>query len=127
MASIIIDKKKSGDYIRIVESYRVAGKAKTRTLYTLGRVDSFSPSSLKRMGERLFVLGGGHLPDLLGESIQEEGRYNYGFYQIYQKIFAHYGLDRLLDRISKRKKLGYSLSKIVLFLLLERCKLLMEQ
>jgi hypothetical protein len=120
MASIIIDKKKSGDYIRIVESYRENGKPKTRTLYTLGRVDSFSPGSLKKMGQRLYVLGGGDLKDLLGESVQEEGRYNYGFYLIYQKVFAHYGLDRLLDRIGKRAKLSYSLSQVVLFLLLER-------
>jgi len=120
MASIIIDKKKSGSYIRIVESYRENGKPKTRTLYTLGRVDSFSASSLKRMGERLFILGGGNLQDLVGEGVVEEGRYNYGFYLVYQKIFAHYGLDRLLDRIGKRKKLAYSLSQVVLFLLLER-------
>jgi len=120
MASIIIDKKKSGDYIRIVESYRENGKPKTRTLYTLGRVDSFSPGSLKKMGQRLYVLGGGDLKDLVGESVQEEGRYNYGFYLIYQKVFAHYGLDRLFDRIGKRAKLSYSLSQVVLFLLLER-------
>jgi hypothetical protein len=120
MASIIIDKKKSGDYIRIVESYRENGKPKTRTLYTLGRVDGFSPGSLKKMGQRLYVLGGGDLKDLLGESVQEEGRYNYGFYLIYQKVFAHYGLDRLVDRIGKRAKLSYSLSQVVLFLLLER-------
>jgi transposase len=120
MASLIIDKKKSGDYLRIIESYRENGKPKTRTLYTLGRVDSFSPSSLRRMGERLYALGGGNLSDLLGEALQEEGRYNYGFYLVYQRIFAYYGLDRLLERITKRKKLTYRLSQVVLLLLLER-------
>ena len=75
MASIIIDKKKSGEYIRIVESYRDEnGRPRSRTLYSLGRVDSYSPSSLKRMGQRLYELGGGSLKALLGESVSEEGR-----------------------------------------------------
>lgn len=121
MASIIIDKKKSGEYIRIVESYRDEnGRPRSRTLYSLGRVDSYSPSSLRRMGQRLYELGGGSLKALLGESVSEEGRYNYGFLQVYKKIFRHYGLEHILDAVSKKKKLSYSLSKVVLFLLLER-------
>lgn len=121
MPSIIIDKKKSGDYIRIVESYRdQAGKPRTRTLYSLGRVDSFSPESLKRMGQRLYELGGGDLKELLGDQVSEEGRYNYGFLLIYGKILNYYGLDRVLDRITKSKKLSYSLTQVVLLLLIER-------
>ena len=121
MPSILIDKKKSGDYLRIVESYRDAeGKPRTKTLYSLGRVDSFSPESLKRMGQRLYELGGGDLKDLLGEQVTEEGRYNYGFLLIYRKILYYYGLDRIFQRITKKKKLTYSLTEVVLLLLIER-------
>lgn len=121
MPSIIIDKKTSGDYIRIVESYRdESGKPCTKTLYSLGRVDSFSPESLKRIGRRLYELGGGDLKDLLGEQVIEEGRYNYGFVLIYRKILNYYGLNRILDRITKKKKLTYSLTEVVLLLLIER-------
>lgn len=121
MASILIDKKKSGDYIRIVESYRdQSGKSRSRTLYSLGRVDSFSPASLKRMGERLYQLGGGDLKDLLGEAVSEEGRFNYGFLLVYKKILHYYNLHRIFDRIAKKKKLSYSLTQSVLLLLLER-------
>lgn len=121
MPSIIIDKKSSGDYIRIVESYRDQdGKPRTKTLYSLGRVDSFSPESLKRMGQRLYELGGGELKDLLGEQVTEEGRYNYGFLLIYRKILHYYGLDRILQRVTRKKKLSYSLTQVVLLLLIER-------
>ena len=121
MPSIIIDKKPSGEYLRIVESYRdEAGKPRTRTLYSLGRVDSFSPESLKRMGQRLYELGGGELKDLLGEAVNEEGRYNYGFLVIYRKVLHHYGLHRIFDRITRKKKLSYSLTEAVLLLLIER-------
>lgn len=121
MASIIIDKKKSGDYLRIVESFRGQdGRPKTKTLYSLGRVDSFSAASLKRMGERLYQLGGGDLKDLLGDQVTEHGRYNYGFYLVYKKILAYYGLDTIFQRITKKKKLTYPLNEVVLLLLIER-------
>lgn len=121
MASLIIDKKHSGDYIRIVESYRdESGKTRLRTLHNLGRVDSFSPTALKRIGERLYQLGGGSLKDLLGEHVTEEGRYNYGFYLIYKKILTYFGLDKVLQRITKKKKLSYDLTQAVLLLLIER-------
>lgn len=121
MPSIIIDKKLSGEYIRIVESYRDGqGKPRTKTLFSLGRVDSFSPESLRRMGRRLYELGRGELKDLLGEQVNEEGRYNYGFLLVYRKILQHYGLDRVFSRIAKKKKLSYSLTEVVLLLLIER-------
>lgn len=117
MPSIIIDKKPSGQYIRIIESYRDEnGKPKTRTLHSLGRVDSFSTESLKRIGQRLYELGGGDLKDLLGEKVSEEGRYNYGFVQVYRKVLSFYGLGR----IAKKKKLTFSLIEAVLLLLVER-------
>lgn len=119
MASIIVDNKKSGKYLRIVESYRdEEGKSRVRTLYNLGKVDS--ASSLRRIGERLYVLGGGDLKQLLGQNLREEGRYNYGYYLIYSKIMRYYGLDRLLERIGKRKRLSYSLYQAVMLMLLER-------
>ncbi|MFP4091198.1 MAG: hypothetical protein ACLFT3_12900 [Cyclobacteriaceae bacterium] len=90
MASIIVDNKKSGKYLRIVESYRdEQGKSQVKTLYNLGRLDNYSAASLRRMGERLYVLGGGDLKGLLGEGICEEGRYNYGYYLIYAKIIRY--------------------------------------
>jgi transposase len=120
VASLIIDKKKSGSYIRIVESYRDQGKPRLRTLYNLGRLDSFSPESLKRIGKRLYQLGGGGLKDLLGKELTEQGRYNYGFYLVYRKVLGFYGLGTIFERIMRKKKLEFDLPHSVLLLLVER-------
>jgi hypothetical protein len=121
MAYLKTDKKSGGTYLRIMESYRdESGHPRKRTLHTLGRVEDYSPEMLQRIGARLYELGGGDLRALLGEDIEELGRYNYGFYQIYSKLYRGYGLDRVLGRIVRRKKLSYDLSNVVLLMLLER-------
>jgi transposase len=121
MAFVKTDKKSSGTYIRIVESYRSDdGPPKQRTLYHLGRVEDYTPEMLQRIGARLIELGGGDLRSLIGDDIEELGRYNYGFHYIYQSLYQGYGLDRVLGRIVRRKKLGYDLSNAVLLMLLER-------
>lgn len=121
MAFLKVDKKASGNYIRIAESYRdESGRPKHRTLYQLGRVEDYTPEMLQRIGARLYELGGGDLRALIGENIEELGRYNYGFYQVYHKLYRDYGLDQVLGHIVRRKKLSYDLSNVVLLMLLER-------
>ena len=80
----------------------------------------YSSESLKRIGEKLYKLGGGDLKDLLGDQVQELSRHNYGYYLIYSRIISYYGLDKVLSRIEKRKKLSYNLNAAVSLLLLER-------
>jgi len=124
MAFLRIDKKSSGQYLRIVESYRdERGRVLQRTLHHLGKVEDYSPEMLKRIGEKLYELGGGDLRDLVGEDIEEVGRYNYGFYFVYRKIFRQYGLDRILSRIARRKKLRFNLSDAVMLMLIQRLNL----
>jgi len=121
MAYLKTDKKSGGNYLRIVESYRDdLGVSRKRTLHNLGRVEDYTPEMLQRMGARLYELGGGDLRALLGDNIEELGRYNYGFYQIYHKLYQSYGLDGMLGKIARRKKLSYDLSNAVLLMLLER-------
>jgi len=42
MAFLRIEKKKSGTYMRIVESFRKDGKPMNRTLYSMGKVEDYS-------------------------------------------------------------------------------------
>lgn len=121
MAYLKTDKKKEGTYLRIVESYRDGkGVSRKRTLHTLGRIEDYSSEMLQRIGARLYELGGGNLRALIGDDIEELGRYNYGFYQIYHKLYQSYGLDRILGQIAVRKQLSYDLSNAVFLMLLER-------
>ena len=84
MAFLRVENKKSGSYIRIVESYRDAyGHSRHRILYNLGKVSDYTADQLQRIGSRLYELGGGDLKDLLGITTREKARLNYGFYQVY--------------------------------------------
>lgn len=120
MAYLREEKKKSGTYIRIVESIRENGKPVQRTLLNLGKAEDYTPTQLKRIGARLYRLGGGNVNDLVGNSVSEIARFNYGFYQVYSKYLKLFDLDAYFRKISKDKKLSYDLSKSILLMILER-------
>ena len=121
MAFIRVENKKSGKYLRIVESYRdESGVSRHRILYSLGKVSDYTPEQLQRIGSRLFELGGGDLKELLGISTVEKARYNYGYYQIYLAAFAHYGLDKIFRQITTKHKFQFDISNATLLMILER-------
>jgi transposase len=121
MAFLRIENKKSGKYLRIVESYRDdKGVSRHRILYALGKLEDYTPEQLQRIGSRLYELGGGNLKELLGISTAEKARFNYGFYQFYSKALAHYGLPRTFKQIATKHKLGFGLQNAVLLMILER-------
>lgn len=121
MAFLRVENKKSGKYLRIVESYRdESGTSRHRVLYTLGKLEDYSPEELKRIGSRLYELGGGDLKDLLEITTEEKARYNYGYFQVFSKALAHYKLPRLFTQISSKHKLGFDLQNAVLLMILER-------
>ena len=96
------EKKSSGTYLRILESYRnAAGQSTHRILYSLGKLEDYTPEQLRAMGIKLFELGGGEVKALLQGDIEEIGRYNYGYQQVYGKALQHYGLHNVFRRIEK--------------------------
>ena len=72
MPFLRVEKKKSGNYIRILESYRNdEGKSTHRILYSLGKVEDYTPEQLRSQGIKLYELGGGEVKNLLeGEASQ---------------------------------------------------------
>ena len=74
MAFLKIEKKTSGSYLRIVESYREDGKTKHKTLHSLGKVEDYTPEQLRSIGLKLYELGGGDLKNLLNGSFEELDR-----------------------------------------------------
>ena len=72
MPFLRIEKKPSGTYIRILESYRHSnGRSTHRILYSLGKVEDYTPEQLRSMGAKLYELAGGEAKDLLRGSIEE--------------------------------------------------------
>jgi hypothetical protein len=68
----------------------------------------------------LFELGGGEVKALLQGEIEEVGRYNYGYQQVFGKALHHFGLHDVFRRIEKKCKLQFSLYDSVFLMLLER-------
>jgi hypothetical protein len=89
MAFMRIDKKDGDAYIRIVKSKRKDGKPVQETIYSLGKVSDYTPAQLQRFGLKFFELGGGDPRELLDGSVEEVGRFNYGYYQLFSKVFAN--------------------------------------
>ena len=107
--------------MRILESYRNAsGSPTSRVLFSLGKVEDYTPSQLRSIGVKLFELDGGELKGLLSGDIIELGRYNYGYQQIFGYALNHYGLKALLERLQRKHKLGIDLYNTTLLMLLER-------
>jgi transposase len=121
MPFLKIEKKSSGTYLRIVESYRDdAGTSRHRIIHSLGKVQDYTPQQLRTIGIKLYEFGGGEVKSFLKGSLEELGRFNYGYSQIYNYAFRYYGLDSLMDRIAKKHKLSYNFKDAVLLMLLER-------
>ena len=121
MSFLKVERKPSGTYLRIAESYRDdQGQARHRIIHSLGKVENYSPEQLRQIGIRLYELGGGDIKALLEGNTEEAGRYNYGYYQIYRKAFEYYELDHLIRRIAKRWKVSFDLDSAVMLMLLER-------
>lgn len=120
MAFIRSAKRGKSVYLSICENARLEGKVVQKELYRLGKLSDYSAESLRRMGERLYVLGGGSLEDLLKGMCREKQRYNYGFPLIIHALFKHYDLDTYFERIQKRSKIKYSLREVVLLMLCNR-------
>ncbi len=120
MAYMRIDNKEGEQYIRIIKSKRKEGKVVKETVYSLGKVSDYTPTQLKRFGTKFFELGGGDPRELLEGSIEELGRFNYGYYQLFSKIFSFYKLDKALSRIAQKHKLEINLVNAVMLMLLER-------
>jgi len=121
MSFLRIEKKSSGTYLRILESFRKEnGKPSHRILHNLGKLEDYTPEEMRSIGIKLFELGGGELKSFIKGEIIELDRYNYGYKQIYQKALFHYGLEAILNRINRKSKIQFSLYDSVFLLLLER-------
>lgn len=110
MPFLRVEKKSSGTYLRILESYRTeSGQSTNRILYTLGKVEDYTPEQLRKIGIKLFELGGGEVKALLQGDMQELGRFNYGYQQVYGKALQHYKLADVFRRIEKKNKLQFNI------------------
>ncbi len=76
-AFLRVKKKKSGTYMRIVQSYKVDGKTRHKTLHSLGKAEDYSPDQLERLAHKFMELAGREVESLISSNFKELGRYNF--------------------------------------------------
>ena len=122
MAFLRKEYKKSGTYLLICENYRDnRGNIVRKVLFNLGKLEDYTPESLKRIAVKLYALAGGDIRELLKDSdIKELKRLNYGFPLICGHLMNRYGLNSLFDKIKKKHDLSYDLYNNVLLMICDR-------
>ena len=120
MTFLRTEKKKSGTYLRLVDSVRQDGKVRQITVASLGRSEDYTPEMLRRIGRRFMELGGEIFTQPPDKQVVELGRFNYGFPLAVRDGLRRFGLDKLFDRLSAKHKLAFSLTDVLTLLVSER-------
>ncbi|QMU66024.1 MAG: hypothetical protein GKR88_18225 [Flavobacteriaceae bacterium] len=95
MAFLRAEKKASGAYLRIIQSYKLDGRYKHKTLYSLGKLEDYDVNQLERITKKLLELSGKNVDVLDSGHLHELGRYNYGYAFVVNKLWGVFNLDKL--------------------------------
>lgn len=120
MAFLRVEKKKSGTYLRIVKSYKKEGVSKHKTLHSLGKVEDYPADQLERIASKLLELAGCSLEDILGDGLEELGRYNYGYALIIKKLWKVLSLDKWLRTIKNKSRIRFDWLSVLELMLAAR-------
>ena len=118
MAFLRRENKKGQTYLSICENFRDdKGRVNRRTLHNLGNINNFTPEALERIGQQLIELV---KPSVVPVPIEELSRHNYGYPLIIKQLLSIYGLDILMERFTRKHKLGFPLLQPLMLMLCDR-------
>ncbi len=120
MAFLRAEKKKSGTYLRIIQSYKIGGKSKHKTLHSLGKIEDYSSDQLERIARKLVELAGRSIKTIFGGYFHELGRYNYGYALLIQSLWKFYNFDKLSRIINNRNKTKFDWHEVLRLMIAER-------
>lgn len=120
MAFLRAEKKASGTYLRIIHSYKLDGKSKHKTLYSLGKLEDYDVNQLERIANKLLELVGKNVDVLDSGHLHELGRYNYGYALVVNKLWGVFNLDKLAKVITYRHRVRFDWQTIFRFMIAER-------
>jgi len=122
MAFLRVDKKKSGHYMRLLESYKENGVSKHRTLCSLGKVEDFTKEELETFGKKLLELAGKPVETATLTALSEQGRYNYGFPLMINNLFNYFKINDLETKINRKTKVRFDWVSCLKLQIIERLK-----
>jgi len=114
------EKKKSGTYLRIVQSFRQDGKSKHKTLYSLGKLEDYSADQIERIAEKLLKLVGRDMSELFGGSFVEQARINYGYGLMIARLWTIFDMPTLIDRMRRKMRVSFDFASVLKLIIAER-------
>ena len=120
MAFLRVENKKSGTYLRIVESYKDKGKAKHRTLHSLGKVEDYPPSQLESIAKKLLECTGLNMKEIVSGSFEEVARVNYGYALIIKAIWKLFNMNQFVAKVNVRSRVKFDWMQALQIMIAER-------
>lgn len=120
MAFLRVEKKKSGTYMRIVESYKEGGKPKHRTLHSLGKVEDYPSQQLESIAKKLLELAGVCIEEIIGTSFREIERVNYGYALVIKKLWKLFDMKTFCNKVNIANKTQFDWLNVLQLMIAER-------
>lgn len=120
MAFLRVEKKKSGTYLRIVQSYKDQGKPKHKTLFSLGKVEDYPAEQLQRIAEKLLELSGAKIEDIIGNELQEIRRVNYGYTLVIKNLYKRLDLEKWVKQVNYKHRIKFDWLSVLELMIAER-------
>lgn len=115
-----IQKKPSGNYLTLAQTYRENGKIKHQHIASLGRVDKLNQNgTLYKLAQKLLQLSNqrNHY-DI--STMEEEDRRLWGPVAVVKAVWKQFKLDNFFQKIVQDKKIQYKLVSCLFLLALDR-------
>jgi len=120
MSFLRVEKKKSGTYLRIVESYREGTQTKHRTLHALGKVEDYPAKQLERIAAKLLALSGRKLEDVVGNELKEVARVNYGYALLTKYLWDIFTLDKWIRQCNTKSRVRFDWPSVFKLMIADR-------
>ena len=120
MAFLRAERKKSGTYLRIIQSYRQDGKIKHKTLHSLGKKEDYTDDQLEKIAKKLMDLAGRDISSINSNGLRELGRYNYGYALVLNNLWSLFNLPKLAKQLNAKSRIQFDWEGVVKLMMAER-------
>ncbi|MCP4553224.1 MAG: IS1634 family transposase [Bacteroidetes bacterium] len=120
MAFLRTEKKKSGTYLRIVESYKLAGRPKHRTIHSLGKAEDYPPHQLENIAKKFLELAGMNMGEIIANSFHETNRLNYGYALVIKKMWKMFQMDVFVNMANSKARHKFDWEGVLQLMIAER-------
>jgi len=120
MAFLRAEKKKSGTYLRIIQSYKIEGTSKHKTLYSLGKVEDYTADQLERIANKILELAGKRIEGIVDDTLHELGRYNYGYALVVKHLWYIFNMHNLVQIVNNSTRVKFNWQDALLVMIAER-------